>query len=373
MWPCRRCFRHGLKCVAGPKRGKTRSEPLLDQDFVAGETPKLPSHKTRDCLQSCQVSTSEDALPHSATKTRRTTLYCDQCSVVRKWWCSLSEESPRAGCDYCKGKGVSCVPESACNLQHRMARKAEGKTTITEEEPTQEVSSESRLQLYGKTIITKLAHPINFNYLNVEGNTAIDCHWCEDLYYGLQGLGKAELKVKDLGDGQGYHEMDDGFTAIGFLPSRMCHGCTTNRMRILVCKAHEIEAIQGVDPDRSDYESYLDWLEPGKASSAPFTWCSVCPAPALYKCGTFDDSVNETEGAPSLVTHGCGLYLCEPCATTLVGQYDCQLEGLIDKLGIDMEKTEGIFELRAVRADADFIHPKGELARRWPYLVDKSL
>lgn len=218
-----------------------------------------------------------------------------------------------------------------------------------------------------QTIVTKLAHPIKFNYLGTESDDTIGCHWCEDLYYGLQGFGKTLLEVQDLGDAQGYAEVGDGFTAAGFLPSRMCHGCTTARMSILVCKGHEIEAFEGVDPCHSLRKSYLDWLEPDKASSAPFTWCSICLAPASYRCGATDDFVIEAEDTTSPAEKGCGLYLCDSCAAALVSQYDLSVEGLIDKLEKDMEATEGIFELRA---DANFLHPRGELARRWPYLTD---
>lgn len=366
-WPCRNCFRYGFKCVAGPKSGRTRKGPSLDQCLATAKTLKPSTYKSQKSSRSCQTNTSEETLPYPSAKSRSTTKSCDQCSIARKRWCSLNEDISDASCDYCQKNGFSCAPESAYHRELRMTRRGKVNTTIVEQNPIQKPSSGSRLQLHDKTIITKLAHPINFNYVNVKADDAIDCLWCEDLYYGLQGLGKAELKVKDLGDDQGYQEMGHGFTAAGFLPSRMCHGCTTERMSILVCKAHDIEALQGIDPDRSDHEPYLDWLEPGKASSAPFTWCSVCPAPALYRCGTFDDSVTESEDAVSIETHGCGLYLCESCAIKLVSQYDYSLEGLIDRLGKDMENTEGLFELRA---DADFLHPAGELARRWPHLTD---
>lgn len=339
----------------------------MNQCLVTAKISKPSTYKSTKSSRNCQASAPEETLFNSVTKARSTTQSCDQCSVAKKRWCSLNKETSKVGCDYCKENGISCAPESAYHRELRMIRRAKGEPTIIEEKPTQEASSVCRSRMHDKTIITKLAHPINFNYVSPEANDAIDCHWCEDLYYGLQGLGKAELNVKDLGDDQGYHEMGDGFTAAGFLPSRMCHGCTTERMSILVCKAHDIEALQGIDPDRSDHPSYLDWLEPGKASSAPFTWCSVCPAPALYRCGTFNDSVIESEDGASLETHGCGLHLCESCAIKLVGHYDYRLEGLIDRLGKDMENTEGLFELRA---DADFLHPKGELARRWPYLTD---
>lgn len=339
----------------------------MDLGLVPARLPRPSNHKSRNSWRSCQASAPEEISRNPNIKARSKTECCDQCSVARKRWCSLNKEDSKVGCEYCKENGLSCAPESAYHCELRMTRRGEGKATVAEEEPIQGAPKGFNLPLHEKTIVTKLAHPVNFNHVNAECDGVIDCHWCEDLYYGLQGLGKAELKVQDLGDAQGYLEVGDGFTAAGFLPSRMCHGCTTERMSILVCKGHDIEALQGIDPDHSEYESYLDWLELGKASSAPFTWCSVCPAPALYKCGATDDSAAVIDDADTLREKGCGLYLCEPCAIMFVGQYDYKLGGLIDKLGNDMEKTDGIFELRA---DADFLHPKGELARRWAYLTD---
>lgn len=237
---------------------------------------------------------------------------------------------------------------------------------MLEEKPTQ-AAPRTFKHLGRQTIVTKLAHPINFNYLSAEGEGIAGCHWCEDLYYGLQGFGKTALEVQDLGDAQGYAEVGYGFTAAGFLPSRMCHGCTTARMSILVCIGHEIEALEGVDPCHFLRGSYLDWLEPNRASSAPFTWCSICPAPASYRCCATDDCEFEGEDTTSPAEKGCGLHLCQSCAAALVNQHNLSLEGLIDKLEKAMEVTEGIFELRA---DANFLHPRGELARRWPYLTD---
>ncbi|KAL2037195.1 hypothetical protein N7G274_010058 [Stereocaulon virgatum] len=56
---------------------------------------------------------------------------------------------------------------------------------------------------------------------------------------------------------------------------------------------------------------------------------------------------------------GCGLLLCESCAMTLVNEHDGVLEGLMNQLKRD--EADGSFGLRA---DTDFLHPKGELLRR---------
>ena len=111
--------------------------------------------------------------------------------------------------------------------------------------------------------------------------------------------------------------------------------------------------------DSFDYGSVNDYFLPGMAATAPFPWCSVCPAPAFFACckkmedmGYLPDEIPEGE-------LGCGLLLCEACAVGLVNEHDSVLENLIDRLKED--GAEGIFDLRA---DADFLHPKGELLRR---------
>lgn len=366
LFPCLNCFKRDVKCLAGPKSGRTRTGPSLDQCFVGVQRVRSPAHRLQNSLGACQISEPEGISSDPRSEAQCTQIYCDQCSIASKRWCSLSKESSKADCDYCKQNSFCCAPESAYARDLRRTRTEERNSIMIEERPIQAARRTSK-PLQRQTIVTKLAHPIKFNYLGTEGDGTIGCHWCEDLYYGLQGFGKTILEVQDLGDAQGYAETGDGFTAAGFLPSRMCHGCTTERMSILVCKGHDMEALEGIDLFHPPHESYLDWLEPDKASSAPFIWCSICPAPASYKCGATDDFVLDTDDAMSPAEKGCGLHLCESCAIALVGEHDLQLENLIDKLEKDMEATEGIFELRA---DANFLHPRGELARRWPYLTD---
>ena len=285
---------------------------------------------------------------------------CNQCSQVKKW-CSLKNKNPSIPCNYCKDNGMTCTfePFRRRNMKHpdpksdSCVQKAKD-AAIRETKATTSSTLEP-----SKAIWTKIAHPINFNYEPVAGDPSPSCHWCHDLVYGLLGLGEIEVEVRVLDGGRGYIEIDDGHVAAGYAPSRMCDFCTFDRIKILSCKGHEIQPIEGMDPETFDYSTVLDMLEPGKAASAPFIWCSICPAPAFFACGTRDDIGSQMGEAGMEEDPGCGLMLCESCAVSLVNDHDNNLEGLLDKLRMDEE--DGGFNMRA---DADFLHPKGELMRR---------
>ena len=216
-----------------------------------------------------------------------------------------------------------------------------------------------------RTITTKLAHPIQFNYAYDDDEGTAPCHWCEDAIYGILGLGEVEVEVMDNEDGQGFIEIVDGHTAT-YGHSRMCEFCTTDRLKITACKNHELKPIEGMDPENFDHSAVMEWMMPGMASLAPFAWCSICPSPAFFCCSTRPD-IDMDGQAENLYLgdqKGCGLMLCESCAVTLANEHEGKLYRLIDSLG----KTgdDGGFVLRA---DADFLHPKGELLRRMGVLV----
>ncbi|KAL9136670.1 MAG: hypothetical protein Q9175_002116 [Cornicularia normoerica] len=211
-----------------------------------------------------------------------------------------------------------------------------------------------------RTITTKLAHPIQFNYAFDDDEGTAPCHWCEDEIYGILGLGKVEVEIVDNEDGQGFVENIDGHTET-YGHSRMCEFCTTDRLKITACRNHEIEPIESMNPDKLDYEAVMEWMMPGMASLAPFKWCSICPSPAFYFCSTKPDiDMDGQEEGLYLGDHkGCGLLLCESCAVTLVNEHAGKLDRLIDILENDL--ADGGF---GIRADASFLHSKGELLRR---------
>ncbi|KAL9104767.1 MAG: hypothetical protein Q9163_000317 [Psora crenata] len=211
-----------------------------------------------------------------------------------------------------------------------------------------------------RTINTKLAHPIAFNY-QPGNDQSTPCHWCDDLVYGLLGLGEVNVEVIDHNDGQGYIEIGGGHIAAGYPPSRMCDMCTLQRIMVAACRIHELEPIEDIRPNDFNFDTVVDHMMPGMATLAPFHWCSVCPAPAFFKCckkmdlGMAEGAVDGDLGCGN----GCGLMLCDYCAAILIGETEGSLEALIDRL--KLEKANDRFGLRA---DVDFLHPRGELLRR---------
>lgn len=180
--------------------------------------------------------------------------------------------------------------------------------------------------------------------------------------YGLLGLPEVEVEVIDSHDGQGYIEVIDGHLGNGIPPSRMCEFCTLERLRITACAKHDIEPIEGMDPEDFDTESVMDWIAPGMADQAPFPWCTICPNPAFSACCTEIDMGmgGQEENLCLGDMKGCGLLLCESCTVSLVNEHEGKLDGLIDEL---KKEKDGLGEL-GIRADADFLHSKGELLRR---------
>ena len=182
--------------------------------------------------------------------------------------------------------------------------------------------------------------------------------------YGILGLGEAlAVEVMDFNDGNGYIELDGGYSGAGYGPSRMCDKCTFERLAIAACLGHNIQDLKRIDGmhiDNFDFDCVFDYLLPGMAASAPFSWCSICPNPAFHACCKQLDmgitGMEGTEGAEQW--HGCGLKLCEDCAMSLINESGGDLEALVEGI---KDRGEGVIGLRA---DVDLILPRGELVRR---------
>ena len=82
-------------------------------------------------------------------------------------------------------------------------------------------------------------------------------------------------------------------------------------------------------------------------------WCSVCPNPARYKCNTSDGDNRD----------GCGLKLCDDCASWCVVHHNSDLEAYIVFLIAKMVEANGE-EWVGVRPDAVFLLHRGEMAMR---------
>ena len=352
---CEPCKASGKKCVAGPKNGRIRTGPALDNLFEA-----------------------EDQVEHP-----RAFVTCTECRSDRKW-CSIKRKREMPPCERCLNTGMDCTfePLNSRSMSRRSRRKPKAdqndeddeifipsatpvaaekvgfKSTSELDKPMSSFVTPKNAMPVGllRTITTKLAHPIQFNF-QPKDNDTLACHWCDDLVYGILGLGEKRVEVIDYNDGQGFSEVSGGHTGAGYAASRMCDMCTLERIMIAACGIHEMEPISDIDPDDFPHGIVEEHMMPGKAVNAPFQWCSVCPTAAFFKCCKRSDmDVTEIEVEKA---DGCGLVLCEYCAVTLVGEHDGRLEALISTM-----KAERADDGFGLRADVEFLHPEGELLRR---------
>lgn len=355
--PCSQCTASSLKCVAGPRTGRTRTGPSLDQD---------PSELLKLLLGS-----------------RRRFLSCTECRRSKKK-CSLLRKNEDLPCKSCCQQGSSCtfeplgltnnktnkidkVPESDDTRMQMHGPRAGGQKTPDQISEDQPVYKPPIAKI--KTITTRFTHPIRFNYRSSDKTEPPICHWCNDSLYGLLGLAETRVEVIDYQDGQGYIEIGGGHTATGHLPSRMCDSCTLHRFMVAACRRHEMVPIPGTDAEEFDFSCVKNYLVAGKASSVapppPFEWCSVCPSPAFYACRkpVHVDRLGDMAAALLGNEPGCGLLLCERCTVTMACDHDGRLDGLLDGLRTRANGEDGNGNV-VLRADADFLHPAGELLRR---------
>ncbi|MCJ1418178.1 hypothetical protein MMC32_004524 [Xylographa parallela] len=320
--PCLDCTKSGYKCVAGPFIGRTRTGPSLDQDFSQFiPTPERPFKS------------------------------CAECRRSRKS-CSLLSHPGYSDCNRCYSLGQHCTFEAVVTDVKGTIRKQEVQASKSFDDGVKAFTSP--VSRSTKTIKTRLAHPILFNY-EVTDDGCSPCHWCEDQIYGILGLAQVHVEVIDHHDGQGYVEIEGGHTAVGKFPSRMCGMCTCERLRITACMTHELEQIQDADLDAIGSDTVLEWMTPGMSNSAPFEWCSLCPRAANFACCSpviVEDGDDKGES-------GCGLKLCHDCACNLISEHEGNLTKLITAM--EEDETLTIFDMRA---DINFLRSDGHLLSR---------
>ena len=347
--PCQQCTNTSRKCVAGPASGRTRTGPSLDQGAPRpAPRPRKRTSQTRKQRPQRRKQYAQPPRPYSS---------CIKCLRDKKWCSRMNSEE--AECSHCCNGGTTCTVSSLEPLAPMPNKGKEKEHAVIGHKQSNGAAAEPTNSIKCRTITTKLAHPIQFNYAYDDDEGTAPCHWCDDAIYGILGLGVVEVEVIDKEDGQGFIEIVDGH-AETYGHSRICEFCTTDRLKITACKDHEIKPIEGMDPDNFDYTAVMEWMMPGMASLAPFAWCSVCPGPAFFYCSSKPDiGIDEQEDLYLGDQKGCGLLLCESCAVTLVDEHEGKLDRLIESLESDGD--QGGFGLRA---DASFLHSKGELLRR---------
>ncbi|KAL8772434.1 MAG: hypothetical protein Q9209_002385 [Squamulea sp. 1 TL-2023] len=218
-------------------------------------------------------------------------------------------------------------------------------------------------QPFSKTITTRLAHPINFNFTPSNLKDKPYCHWCDNVLHGLLGLGTLTVTVMTMTtisgreSTDGYAELDGGHTSFGYLPSRMCHSCTLQRFTIIGCESHDFSMLS-LDSSKPIEQDHIVEVLSGQRQ-AEWEWCSICPSPALYGC-CHSSCVWLEDAGEDLETVGCGLKLCEEC-TVLLTECEGNLEVAVWR---KMEEAMGQGNEYIVRADAEFLTRGGELMRQ---------
>ncbi|KAL8900876.1 MAG: hypothetical protein Q9207_005472 [Kuettlingeria erythrocarpa] len=335
---CRTCANIGVNCIAGPASGRTRTGPSLD-GIVSTSTSRVAS---------------TPRLPVT-----RPFVNCTQCRLAKRW-CSLRRDQS-GPCNRCIADQTPCTFEALPNANIKktplpLQNEPQAAASTLQDVPGRQ-SAESNLPIPTTkspspstiTITTRLPHPIHFNH-----EPADACSWCLDLLHGLLGFGTLQPVVRDTP--AGYIEISGGHTAQGYLPSRMCDGCTLDRFAVICCDGHQMQILEGANRQEYNSDTVLEALMSGTVGDVEWEWCYVCPRLATYGCGRPNDIRDEMgEGI------GCGLRLCDECAIVLASECQGDLDALVA-----MKMTEGGDDEDdlAARADADLLLRHGELMRR---------
>jgi hypothetical protein len=198
------------------------------------------------------------------------------------------------------------------------------------------------------------------------------------------GLGKGARLVEGFYDeeGNGFEEVQGGFSELGAKPSKMCVKCTYERLKISQCAKHQARV---VTPDDIDFRVFDD-AELTKSKAAIWSgdeetarlfmeakFCSICCDLAIYKCcthQTFYLGSLDTKGAGR--AGGCGLWLCALCKDIMnrcENSSTADMDGgkMVDTL-VKLSKEWIDAGLRdkypTLRADVDFLTSEGELIIR---------
>ncbi|OBT52279.1 hypothetical protein VE04_07490 [Pseudogymnoascus sp. 24MN13] len=361
---------------------------------------------------------------HCSLKTREQTGPCKRCTA-KKVDCTFEDKVVKLGKAGAKNGKVGKAAIRASSKGRAsllMASAARARPAPKKKERVPE-------GMFKKTIKTSFCHPITFNLdLQRTRFMGMNCHFHTTTAFPMLGIGEPQdvevlgptkpcpanpfvytecaprivlVKKKKIGeredrsedeeadnDDEATEDEDDeeGYEYVEEEedPTYVCTDCTFARQRILFCDTHSISAIAGLKHPRDyDYNSAYEKIMRdqnkgyGANSARVVKWCSVCVAPAFYKCCVPDRFVGEV---------GCGLLLCEVCAQGLCGG-EAKLEGLLDEmveeqardpfmpiqkrrsvvqqvsldLLIDRAGRDAFRYEDGIRADAGFLTNRGEL------------
>ncbi|KAF1917115.1 hypothetical protein BDU57DRAFT_448984 [Ampelomyces quisqualis] len=317
---------------------------------------------------------------------------CTFCRSEKKH-CSLKKKTDKPPCKYCKKHGIGCnfydLPKAVVQKQVKSSDKQKAKSGSTRavpevstpnyeiftaadladleegddeamiREPTPEIQMEDEAGNEGMLtkIKTCFAHPVQFN---VAIAATEDCNFCEMPMFGFVGHFERTVHVIRWYSGLGYTEVGGGHCGDKG-PTTMCTVCTTSRIQIMICPAHEF---QRITDDSQDFEVIGDDLlsaEPGspEVQYQLQRWCSMCFSPATSGCALPQPSLTDEDKE----CVGCGLRLCDKCLATLQDVYAWNMDTMVEDMDLHpkiSEEDEATGELEGKpRADVGFLSIRG--------------
>ena len=207
-------------------------------------------------------------------------------------------------------------------------------------------------------VTTSWAHPIDFRHIDTADNP---CDFCKDYRYGLLGLGRIEVEVRQFPGEAEYHEISRGHAHQTGRSTKMCRSCSYERLQIMQCPGHKVDRIADLDEANFDYARVKEHLFDHKEGSeeAISLWCSICISPAFYACWTaqLTDMYGQSIAPGSEESHGCGLLLCGDCAVAMA-ERGGDLQAVVRSL--DQQS-------RDMREDLEFLLLDGMLAQTFAH------
>ncbi|KAF2752850.1 hypothetical protein EJ05DRAFT_505588 [Pseudovirgaria hyperparasitica] len=374
--PCDECVTSSSLCVAGPLPGHGRQRisvdnPLSLQNMIlaaAADRTYIQCTRCRLAKRRCSLKTKDDLPPCKTCVKDGTT--CDFLNLRKLKTKKLSikggkkdesedvmdqdtdaeqeigenqeENEDLEGEDEHAHSTVEIGESSPSTVQ--VYRGLSGPTLVDEPQdsrtvtyPIAEVSGADTgcwmMDVHGNSgtmtqIRTQFAHPMAFMLV---GDPWIDvstvemltlkhphCNFCQDLTYGLGGLGQVKtVDVLKWDSGLGYSELEGGYTANGIEPTRMCANCTLQREFIVECDQHIIGPLKGSEHLKTvaGNDDAINRLFDGVPLDNEYfcTFCYVYAATSACEADKDADHLGNELRGDSGMRRGCGLYLCERC------------------------------------------------------------
>ncbi|KAK2756792.1 hypothetical protein FQN54_005238 [Arachnomyces sp. PD_36] len=356
--PCESCKRKGLPCSYGENSAFDRPCKQCESsrtECIAGPAERKHSKKNFGQGKTSSIGTKDASRPESALLQRLRASATQPASQER----DISElDSDSTDATTPNVRELTPMTSEGIGTSSRSPSPSFGRRPTAWARPTDtgEYHDRTPRRLGGKSILirTPFAHPIDFFHVPPKNGTK-PCHWCHDFTYGIQGLGDRDVEVAISPDGEGYVEMKGGHIEQGKQPSRMCGVCALERVHVGNCSGHAIIPLRNTDEKTFDFEKAYESLKSKKKRGRHARinpWCSLCPNPAFYGCGTIQKFNMFREPAEE---EGCGLLLCSDCAKAM------------ERCNSDISKAVQMHRAahRELRADVEFLLPDNDLFKAY--------